>query len=420
MIYEFKFPDVGEGVHEGKILQLLFKPGDKIEAGDILAEVETDKVVAEIPSPKDGILKKYGAKEEDTIEVGSVLAYIEISDEEAEKKTQPIEETGSVVGELQGPGDTVLPVSTEGLSDEEGMNQPAKILATPVARKFAADHGIDLSKVKGTGPGGRILKSDLIHFGEDHQFSTSQVTALPKAADKGISPLPAGKTQTIEFSQMRKTIAENMEKSQTIPAFIVQDYTVIDELAAYRTELKEQMDRRISFQPFFMKALAVAVQKYPTLNATFDENKKEVTVHSDVNIGMAVQTDEGLMVPVLKQVQNKSIRQINDEMLTLIDAAKNRTIQLDDLRGGTISITNYGSFGGVYGRAMILPPQVAILGFGRIHQTAVVKNGQVVPGTILPVSMSCDHRVVDGAPAASFLTYFLQLLGNIKHLLIEL
>ncbi|KAA3610590.1 MAG: 2-oxo acid dehydrogenase subunit E2 [Calditrichaeota bacterium] len=426
MIYEFKFPDIGEGIHEGKILKLTHKKGDKVEAGDIIAVVETDKVVADIPAPKDGILQKYGANEGEEITVGATLAYLEVNEKVEVHETEFIEEAGSVVGEIEGPGETIMPAGNEGRADQSSFNshsasETKKVLATPVARKMAADFNLDISQIQGTGPSGRVMKNDILHYVKSE--GTVQTDSSMKVAPPAIIPPlpPTGESQTIEFSTMRKTIAENMEKSHAIPAFLIQDFTTIGDLANYRKSLKEEHDQRISFQPFFMKAMAAALKKYPILNATFDRQKNETMLHKDINIGIAVDTDDGLMVPVIKKIQTKSIVEINEEMIELVDRAKRRLLKLDDLRGGTISITNYGSFGGVYGRPMILAPQVAILGFGRIHKIPVVdKNDEVVPGLVLPVSMTCDHRVVDGAPAASFLTYFLELIGNMHKLLITL
>ncbi|MCA9733377.1 2-oxo acid dehydrogenase subunit E2 [candidate division KSB1 bacterium] len=424
MVYEFKFPDIGEGIHEGKILQLTKKSGDKIEAGDIIAVVETDKVVADIPAPKDGILKKYGANEGEEITVGSTLAYLEVSEGMEVREIEYIEEAGSVVGEIEGPGDSILPAGNEGRSDS--MNNGArytdgskKVLATPVARKLASDYNLDISQIQGTGPMGRVMKEDILHHVNGAEAVAALTPVLPAAPPQSVTL--SSETQTIEFSTMRKTIAENMEKSHAIPAFLIQDFTTIDDLAAYRKGLKNDHDLRISFQPFFMKAIAAALKKYPMINATFDAAKQEATLYKDINIGIAVDTDDGLMVPVIRQVQSKSIAELGEEMTELVERAKKRLLKLDDLRGGTISITNYGSFGGVYGRPMILAPQVAIIGFGRIHKQPVVnKQEEIVPGLVLPVSMTCDHRVVDGAPAASFLSYLLELLHDMHKLMITL
>ncbi len=426
MIYEFKFPDIGEGIHEGRILKLTHKKGDKIEAGEIIAVVETDKVVADIPAPKDGILQKYGADEGEEITVGETLAYFEVGEKVEVKETEFIEEAGSVVGEIEGPGETVMPAGDEGRTDiikvdatVDGINR--KVLATPVARKMASDLNVDISQIQGTGANGRVMKDDILYHVKTEGTLKPDIATIDSPSPVVQAAAPTSESRTIEFSTMRKTIAENMEKSHAIPAFLIQDFTTIDELANYRNNLKEEHGQRISFQPFFMKAMAAALKRFPILNATFDPQRKETVLYKDINIGIAVDTNDGLMVPVIKKVQSKSIVEINDEMMGLVERAKKRMLRLDDLRGGTISITNYGSFGGVYGRPMIFAPQVAIVGFGRMHKIPVVgKNDEIVPALTLPVSMTCDHRVVDGAPAASFLTYFLALLGNMHKLLITL
>jgi len=421
MIYEFKFPDIGEGVHEGKILELTFQPGDRIKAGDILAVVETDKVVADIQSSREGILQRYGAGEGDTITVGAVLAYLEIEDGTDVSGDIPEEEAGSVVGELDGPDEAVMPVSDEGVTDsvaadEEITVSEGKVLATPVARKLASSHDIDIRTIQGSGSSGRVLKEDIL------QHVAGREKKEPAAREEERKrPVEGSRHTRVEaFSTLRRTIADNMELSHQIPAFVVQDFTQVDDLAVLRKKLIEKQDRKISFQPFFMKALAVALKQYPILNATFDAEKREVTYYDDVNIGVAVDTDKGLMVPVVPRVQEKTIQEIDDEMRVLIEQAKNQTIAIDKLRGGSITITNFGSFGGVYGRPMLVPPQVAILGFGRMHRAPVVQGDEIVPGLVLPVSMTCDHRVVDGAPAASFLTLFLNLLANVQELLVSI
>ena len=420
MIYEFKFPDVGEGVHEGKILELTFQAGDRIKAGDILAVVETDKVVADIQSPRDGILHSYGAREGEVITVGSVLAYLDVDDLEGVATEEEREESGAVVGELEGPDATVMPASDEDTTDTipEPVAAPVerkKVLATPVARRLARDRNIDIGKVKGSGPSGRVLKEDVLRY----SAGEPSVDVVEPVQTEGSDVFIAGE-RVEAFTTLRRTIADNMELSHQIPAFLVQDFAHIDDLAALRKKLIEKQDFRISYQPFFMKAIAIALKRYPVLNATFDAKKREVTLYEDINIGVAVDTEKGLMVPVVRAVQNKTIEEIQEEMTGLIERAKNQTITLDALRGGTITITNFGSFGGVYGRPMLVPPQVAIIGFGRMHKAPVVQDDKVVPGLILPVSMTCDHRVVDGAPAASFLTHFLQLLSNVQEFLISI
>ncbi|HDR03815.1 MAG TPA: 2-oxo acid dehydrogenase subunit E2 [Candidatus Marinimicrobia bacterium] len=438
MIFEFKFPDVGEGVHEGKVLQLKYKAGDMVEAGEILAVIETDKVVAEIPSPKSGKLQKYGAEEGQIINVGEVLAFLEV-DGDAPAKEVVEEENAGVVGELEvATGDSFMPASGEGFIDGAAEDstlddRQAKVIATPVARKMASDLGIRLDSIKGSGPGGRIMKEDILRAktsGEIESKPASKSEAKAEKAPESLkSKMPAIETApvsasstSIPLSTMRQTIARNMEESNRIPAAVIQDFTIVDALVKLRERLNEGREGadRLSFQPFFIKALAAALKAFPQLNATYDAAKSEVTAYKEINVGLAVDTEVGLMVPVIRNVESKSIAAINREMRSLVEAAQKRTIALNDLRGGTISITNYGAFGGVYGVPMINPPQVAILGIGRMHQAPVVKNGEIVPAWVLPVSLPFDHRVIDGALASKFVTRFLNLLHNPDDLLISM
>ncbi len=453
MIFEFKFPDIGEGVHEGKVLQLNFKNGDKIEEGNILATVETDKVVAEIPSPRSGVIKKLGAAEGQIIHVGEVFAFIELEGSNTVQETPKKEENAGVIGQLELSNGFVMQSSGEGIGDKAvesiSLTEKKQVLATPVARKMASDMGIDISKLKGSGPGGRIMKADISAASQSqsnavseqssasHTMSISSLSQSSAVSQQSTATITTGfnpsKDTTVVSQQstavskdytvipmtvLRQTIARNMQESHSIPAAVIQDFVVIDDLMALRKRINDKLGEKISFQPFFIKALASALKKFPILNTNYDPVKQEIHQFKSINIGVAVDTEYGLMVPVIKNVESKSIYQINDEMKTLVEKAKNRTIALDDLKGGTFTVTNYGPFGGVYGKPMIMPPQTAIIGFGRMHETPVVKNGNIAVGNILPLSMPFDHRVVDGATAGSFLTYFMKLLNDVDLMMI--
>jgi len=431
MQFEFKFPDVGEGVHEGKVLKLNVAPGDTVEEGDILAVVETDKVVAEIPAPRDGRVEQFAVTEGQIIQVGETLAVLEVEDGGMAAPKEE-EDVGSVVGAIEGPLEgVVLPPSGEGIADRSVeaiglVEHSVKVLASPVARKMAADLGVTLSTVHGTGPGGRVLKRDVAAAaGGAEKIRPASLSAVSSAAPSPVAPVSApvelvrqpvatGQTEVIAFSQLRKTIARNMEASQEIPAFVMHDQAVVDALWDFRQRINagKSNEEKISFIPLFMKALAVAIGHYPMMNGTYNPKQFETTLHSDVNIGFAVNTDDGLIVPVIKNVESKTIVAIGREMRQLAERALNRTLSLEETRGGTITITNYGPFGGLYGRPMILPPQLAIVGFGRMEEQPVVKDGEVVAARVLPVSMVVDHRAVDGAPAGQFLSFFLALLGD--------
>ena len=431
-MFEFKFPDVGEGVHEGKVLQLKFRPGDQVNEGEIIAVVETDKVVAEIPTSKTGTLTKYGAEEGQIIEVGQTLAYIEIEGGDSAEVEKPAptkapisEDNAGVVGELElAKEGMVMPASGEGLSDNSPesfglVHQPnrKRVLATPLARKIASDKRIDINQIEGTGPSGRVTKEDVMR--------AAQSTAAPAAPTETTTSyqfkdLPQGSVEVVPLDMMRKTIAKNMKVSSEIPTATLHESCVVDELVQLRKEANENRNERLSFLPFFIKALSVTLKKYPLFNSTYDAAKEEIHIHADINIGIAVDTDAGLMVPVIKQTNLKTIEEIHQEMNILVEKAKSRTIELDHLRDGTMTITNFGPFGGTFGNPLIMPPQVGILGFGRLHQTPVVKNGEVVAGTVLPLSLVLDHRVIDGAPAGKFLSTLKGFLENPSTLLLNM
>lgn len=427
MAFEFKFPDVGEGVHEGKILQLKVKPGDHVRAGDIVAVVETDKVVAEIPAPKDGTIVRLGAAEGQIIHVGETLAEIETGDRSAASSTArkvSVEENAGVVGELELAGDTVMPASGEGLPDTGPDSAPLNpgrrhLLASPVARKLAADLGVDLTSLAGSGPGGRVMKTDVLSAVGDSAKPSSSSSASTPAGSPVTPPSSGVDVEVLGLSTLRKTLARNMEASHTIPAAVVYDQCVIDDLVTFRNQVNEGRESRISFQAFFLKAVAVALTRHPSLNSLYDGIKSEIQRFRDPAIGFAFQTDNGLVVPVLRDLHNLSIKAIDSAMKERIDRGRAGRLTLDDLRGGTFTLTNYGSFAGTYGKPMIMPPQVAILGTGRVHQTPVVKAGAIVPGWVLPLSLVFDHRAVDGAPAAAFLAEVMDLLSHPAKLLVE-
>lgn len=514
MSYEFKFPDIGEGLTEGKILELRVQPGTEVTAGDILAIVETDKVVAEIASPRSGIVEAFGSAVGEHVKVGETLAYIDLaagsgaagdggsttnggrqlqvlvgtldaapstlpaSDElPAQDSTRPLPDAeddqsrrigiapgpafsgqGSSAAhglastaeraaerEPPGPVDGAARTSQQdesapSLRDTEGNRDRhtgttgselsgQDLRVTPAARRLARDLGVDLRQVRPGRAGGHILRGDVERAASATRTAAPPVPARPPERsdfafplidDPLVTPadLPLG--QTVELTILRKTIAHTMESSRKIPAATIFDLGIVDDLVELRAKVNQGRDVRVSFQPFFMKALATALRRYPVLNAHFNPVSEELTVFKDVNIGLAVNTEAGLMVPVIHNVENKTIRQIDTEMKDMVGRAKGRQISITELRGGTFSLTNFGPFGGLFACPMIYPPQVAILGAGRIHQAPMVVDGVVRAAWVLPVSLAFDHRVVDGVPAAEFSSYFLELLRAPQELFVSM
>ena len=413
-LYDFRFPDIGEGLTEGTIVELKVAAGQHVKPGDALAIVETDKVVTEMPSPVDGIIAEIRIAQGQVVKVGEVVARIRTGASPAPAMaphavaTPGYAESGTVVGKLDTGSGMVLPPSTEGRAlppapSGNGAQAPrGKVRASPVARKLAAEAGIDLLSVSGTGPGGRILKADLA--------AAAGTGAAHVVRPSG--PAAVNGSEPRKLSTMRLAIAAAMEKSQAIPAAAVHDYTIADDLIQLRRDMNESAKEKVGLLAFFVKAAALSLQDYPLLSSTYSPERKEYRSFASPQIGVAVDTEEGLVVPVVKDAGALSVAKIHAEIVRLTDRARTRTLQLDEIRGGSFTISNFGSFSGVYGNPMILPPQVAILGIGRIHQEPVVKNGSIVPASLLPLSLVVDHRLIDGVYACKFLARFMELVSK--------
>jgi len=405
MLFDFKLPDIGEGVHEGTILEWKCAPGDSVQEGDILAVVETDKVVAEIPSPRSGTVRKLGPKPGETARVGDTLALIEIEGQEGESV--------SVVGNLQSSASELIGASREGMQAGEKIHRDSerKVKATPVARRLAAKKGIELSTLEGNGPAGRILKEDILR--ELRSRRPADHLQNPKGSMGGTSAanIPS---EPATLSALRKTVARNLETSWKIPAALVHDFAVVDDLVEARRSLNRDAEKTsypsLSFLPFFIKAAAVSLKQHPLLNSWYREEEQVLDQRDEINVGFALDSAEGLVVPVIEAADRLTLSEIQEQINLRREESSTRTLQLDVLRGGTFTVSNYGSIGGTYGRPMILPPQVAILGLGRIHQAPIAKGGELAVGTILPLSFVFDHRVCDGAYAVRFLNTFIELV----------
>ena len=425
MRYIFKFPDIGEGISEGKILQWYVKKGQEVKSGDSLVKMETDKVVTDIPSPKNGTIVTLFGKEGEVVHVEAPLVELEVEGTAAElsieihEKQKPIEKEAieekgfGVVGTLEVAGDNAfLPSGTEGLTITEKApeeKEKRKALATPVARAMAKDLGVNIDEVKGTGPANRVTKKDIQSFYDNIHSAKAepQVTTAPESREPRIIYEP--------LSQMRKTIARNMIRSKQNAAHMtVIDETEVSELVRVREQYKTRYAEKglkLSYLPFILKAAALSLKKHPMLNSEMDLDNDRMIVKNYYNIGIAVDTPEGLVVPVIRDVDKLSIMELSSKIFEISQKARDRRLTLDDFKEGTFTVTNYGSIGGTFGVPVINYPQAAILGVGRIMKTPIVKDDQIVIGQVLPLSMSVDHRIVDGAEAARFMS---DLMGYIN------
>lgn len=415
MRYIFKFPDIGEGITEGKILKWYIKKGQEIKSGESVVKMETDKVVTDIPSPKDGVIAAIFGNEGEVINVDDPLIEIEIegaAGEEAQKiageKAKPltqeaIDEKGfGVVGTLEVAGDAAyLPAGDEGMPVKEEIPRK-KALATPVARAMAKDLGVDINRVAGTGPAGRVMKKDIRTYYDNLQKGEVKIKAAAAPEQPELLPV-----EYRELSQIRKAIARNMIRSKQSAAHMTAFEEVeVSELVNLRGKYKEQFSKeglKFSYLPFILKAAAVALKRHPALNSEMDLENNRMIYKKYYNINVAVDTEDGLVVPVIREVDKSSIRELTAEILAIAEKARQRTLTLDDFKDGTFSVTNYGSIAGTYGVPVINYPQAAILGVGRIQKIPVVEGDEIVVGQVLPLSISVDHRIVDGGDTARFL-----------------
>ncbi len=385
MPFEFLLPDLGEGITEGEVRKWVVREGESVDEHQVVVEVETDKAIVEVPSPRKGKVLKIHKREGETAKVGEVLMVIAEEGEAAAAPEKP--KSVSVVG--------VLPEAEE------------EILATPAVRSLAKDLGVRLDGISGSGPGGSITADDVREASVRAKKAEDQYGVVERSPMRGL----------------RKTIAKNLLTSQRMTAFVTgMDEADITELSALRKrEMKDLLGKGIhlTFMPFFIKAVLHSLYEHPLLNASVDEEKEEVIVKKYYNFGIAVDTPDGLLVPVIKNADRKTILELADEIQRLSERAKNRKISLEEMKGSSFTFTNYGHFGGIFATPIINYPDVAIIGTGRIADKPWVKDGKIVIRKILPLSMTFDHRVTDGVDAAVFLSKVIAYLEDPARLFIE-
>tara|TARA_Y100000310_G_scaffold332417_1_gene407954 strand:+ start:57 stop:1286 length:1230 start_codon:yes stop_codon:yes gene_type:complete len=403
MVTEFKFPDVGEGITEGEIVKWLVKEGDTVKADQNIVQVETDKAVADIPAPVSGKITKINFQNGETVKVGEVLCVIgsegdKIVEKKVGKKTEV--EKGTEKVEMSHSEPMI------------GVAQTAKVVAAPAVRKLARSLKVDLSTVKGSGEGGRIMKKDLDGGGEVKERREQKIIVKKKYDEYGY-------IERIPLKGIRKSIASNMMKSLAGSAQLTaMDDIDVSKLWEVRNAEKKHFEIegvKLTFLPFIIKACISALKENPILNSAIEA--EEILIRKYFNVGVAVETEIGLMVPVIKIAEKKSVAQIAKEIVDLAEKARTRKIDIMDMQGSTFTITNYGSVGGTYATPILNVGNAAILGVGRIYDRAVLgKDGKVVNRKILPVSLTFDHRILDGAQASRFLESLKMFLGDPEEL----
>lgn len=421
MEFDFKLPDLGEGITEGEVVKWRVKEGDHVEEHQVVVEVETDKAIVEVPSPKGGRVVRINKREGEAVSVGAALMTVETG--EAAEKAAP-EEKAEEEKRTRPPSVSVV----------GALPEKEEVTAAPKARALAKKLGLDLAQVAGTGPGGMITEADVKAASEGKAApapppkpaEAPRPAALPE--EKAPEARPAGQDKYGEIERkpirgVRKAIAKNLIASQKTAAFVtgMDDADVTELWALRKREAKVAKEKGIhlTFLPFIMKAAQHALAAYPNVNASVDEKTEEIVIKKYYNIGVAVDTPEGLMVSVVKNVEKKTILELAAELQELSVKARDRKITLEELKGSTFTISNYGSFGGTYATPIINYPNIAILGTGRISDRPWVVDGSIAVRKILPVSFTFDHRVIDGADAARFVNKVISYLEDPGRIFIE-
>lgn len=453
-MYSFKFADIGEGIHEGKVGEILVKEGDAVKDGTNIIVVETDKVTTEIASPVNGTISKILIKVGDNIHVGQELFLIDTGSDSTtapaatapaveEKKEESKEQVGaSVVGEVK-VSNNVLPsfgsqqVEMSSSSNETSTYNNTDVLASPVARLLALEHNVDLSTVKGTGPSGRILKEDILSLMSNGSSSTETVQStvtqpVVSAPVVNTEVMTASISQTsiatredkaIETTPMRKAIAKAMKESWSNVAYtnlaVEIDVTELwDQRNKFKDLILEQEGIKLTLLPFIVKAISKALVKYPTFNSHVDEANGHIIQKGAVNIGIAIDTKDGLIVPNIKNADKLSVLDIAKEITLLAEKARTKKIQMSDLAGGTFSISNYGSLGASFGVPVIKHPEIAIAGIGTLENKAKRVGLHFVERKVMYLTVAADHRWVDGGDIARFVGLVKQYLENFTLLFI--
>ena len=416
MKYIFNFPDIGEGLDEGTVIEWYVEKGQTIKAGDTLVKMETDKVVADIPSPKGGVIIQLFGEVGDVIHVGKPLVEIELEGT-TEIATEPKEETtAGVVGTLElADSNALLPASLESQpvsADEIRLSR--KALATPHARAIARELGIDINQISGNGPSGRVRKEDIENYNRKMQ-QTSRTKSIPTSDTEDLT------YETL--TQIRKVIAKNMINSKLNAAHVtIFEEIEISELIAIRNRYKDDYAARgakLTYLPFIVKATVLALKKHRQLNSEIDMENERMIYKNRYNIGIAIDTPEGLVVPVIRDADRLTIAELTQKITEYSVKARERKLTLDDLREGTFTISNFGSISGIFGTPVINYPQAGILGIGRIVKKPVVKNDQLAIGNVLGLSMTVDHRIVDGGETARFVKCIIDYLSDPISLLMD-
>ncbi|MBI4369796.1 MAG: 2-oxo acid dehydrogenase subunit E2 [Elusimicrobia bacterium] len=397
MAYEFKLPDVGEGLHEGEVVQWYVKEGDAVKAEQHLVDILTEKATVEITCPKDGAVLKILVKPGEKITVGqTIVVFGQAGEIYDESPRSTVQRPTSSESETNGHGSIEV---------AQAASAPGEVSATPAVRKLAKDLGIDLAKVRGTGPNGRIVEEDIRSF-----------SFVPTPSAQHLAPSSFGPEERVPFSGIRRKTAEKMALSYRNVAHVTHvDEADVTELIALREQAKARAlgaGVKLTYMAYIIKATALTLKEHPYLNAALDEARQEIVLKRYFNISIAMDTEKGLVTPVVREADQKSVIQIARELEALVHKARAGQLAASDFQGGTFTITNIGPIGGVAATPIVNYPDVAILGVMKMVKRPAVKNGQIVIRDMMNLCLSFDHRVLDGAEAARFVGDVIKKIEN--------
>ncbi len=422
MARSFRLPDLGEGIHEGEVLAVLVSVGDEVKEGDPILEVETDKAAVEIPSPYTGTVREILVKQGDMVKVGDVLmTFSNGEEEEAVEVEKPAE-----------PAEKVVPMPAPARAE-------GPVPASPATRRLARELGVDLRRAIPTGPGGLVSADDVRAFAEKGE-KAEELPVAPRERPAEVVPMAApvpalpdftkwGPVERVPVRSIRRATAKQMTLAWSqIPHVHNQEWVDMTKLEAFRKNHKAEIEAKggkLTHTVFAMKAVATALKTYPKFNATLDTGAGELVMKHYFHIGVAVNTDDGLIVPVIKDVDRKSIVELSIELNDLVQRTRERKATLEEMQGGTFTITNVGPMGGGFFAPIINYPEVAILGMGSASMQAVVKEKEeneyeIVPRLMMPIVLCIDHRVLDGADALQFIRVLREALEDPEELLITM
>jgi len=404
-------PQMGESVAEGTVTKWLKKVGARVERDEPLFEISTDKVDAEIPSPASGVLTQILVKENETVAVNTVVAWID-----GEAEAEAIRGEAPVVAAAPPPA----PVAVTPRPPVEAPPPPAptvagKVRSSPLVRRIAREHHVDLTEVRGTGLGGRISKKDVLAYLAHPTAAGPAVAGPPSSAPAAPRMVFTGPTEVVPMTPMRRQIAEHMVASKHTSAhvstvFEVEMTKIVGVMARHGEEFERRHGLKLTYTPFFVRAALEAIKEFPILNSSVEGTN--IVYIRDVNIGIAVALETGLIVPVVKRADEKNFLAIARAVKDLADRARTKHLSVDDVQGGTFTITNPGVFGGLFGTPIINQPQVAILGVGAIEKRPLIRHDAIAIRAMVYLVLTFDHRIIDGAVADQFMSRIKAVLEN--------